>query len=348
MKIKVLIVDDSAVMRNVLAELLSAQADMQVIGMAHDAWHARELIKQTNPDVVTLDVEMPGMDGLDFLERLMRLRPTPVVMVSSATESGSHETLRALELGAVDFIAKPRAGALGDYAELLAEKVRTAAKVQVSKKMVSLAQGALSPLGGNMPSGGLVAIGASTGGTEAIRDVLIRLPVDCPPIVIAQHMPPGFTQSFAQRLNDLCKIAVSEARDDELALSGHAYVAPGHSHLLVIKRGTGYALKLAQTEPVNRHRPSVDVLFNSVALAAGASAVGIILTGMGKDGARGLLEMREAGAYTLAQDEMSCVVFGMPREAIAIGAADEIVALPDMATRLMAALRARAGAKRIA
>lgn len=345
MKIRVLIVDDSAVMREVLADMIAAQPDMQVVGMAEDAWAARDMIKQTNPDVLTLDVEMPGMDGLDFLSRLMRLRPMPVVMVSSATEDGSNETLRALELGAVDFIPKPRVGTSIDvveYTDLLAEKLRAAARVNVTRHVAATGGRTVSAQS-VMPKDGLIAIGASTGGTEAIREILTVMPANCPPIVIAQHMPAGFTQSFAHRLNDLCKITVSEARDSEPVLPGHAYIAPGHSHLRVLGRpGSGYSLTLDQGEPVNRHRPSVDVLFDSVANTAGSAAVGVILTGMGKDGAKGLLAMHAAGAYTLAQNEASCVVFGMPREAIALGAADEIVALPEMATRLMAALRDRA------
>lgn len=351
MKIRVLIVDDSAVMREVLTDMVSAQPDLQVVGTAKDAWQARELIKQTNPDVLTLDVDLPGMDGLDFLSRLMRLRPMPVVMVSSATEEGSRETMLALELGAVDFIPKPRAGnpaAISEYADLLAEKLRAAAKAHVNLA-ASVADHRLSATQGAMPVGALVAIGASTGGTEAIREILVDLPPDSPPIVITQHMPAGFTQSFAHRLNDLCKITVSEARDGEAALPGHAYIAPGHSHLRVIGRPvTGYSLKLDQGEPVNRHRPSVDVMFATVAATAGSAAIGVLLTGMGKDGAKGLQLMHAAGAHTVAQDEASCVVYGMPREAVALGAADEIVPLSGIAGRMIAVLRDRAAARRLA
>ncbi len=349
MKIRVLIVDDSAVMREVLTGMISAQPDLQVVGAAEDAWQARELIKQTNPDVLTLDVDMPGMDGLDFLSRLMRLRPMPVVMVSSATEGGSRETLRALELGAVDFIPKPRAESPpAEYAELLAEKLRAAARAHVNLA-TSVAEHRLIASQGAMPAGTLVAIGASTGGTEAIREILVDMPPDSPPIVITQHMPAGFTQSFAHRLNDLCKITVSEARDGEPALPGHAYIAPGHSHLRVLGRpASGYSLRLDQGEPVNRHRPSVDVMFETVAVAAGSAAIGVLLTGMGKDGAKGLLAMHAAGAHTFAQDEASCVVYGMPREAAALGAADEILPLSGIAGRMIAVLRDRAAARRLA
>ncbi len=340
-KIKVLIVDDSALIRSVMSEIVSSHSDMEVVGVAPDPLVARELIKQTNPDVLTLDVEMPKMDGLDFLEKLMRLRPMPVVMVSSLTERGSEITMRALELGAVDFVTKPKISiqsGMREYAELIADKIRAAAKARIKPRTLPVPgaaqQGQLASLRNPLISSEkLIIIGASTGGTEAIREFLMQMPSDCPGILIAQHMPEGFTTSFARRLDSLCKISVREAAGDERVLPGHAFIAPGHSHLLLARSGANYVTKIEQSPPVNRHRPSVDVLFRSAAAAAGKNAVGVILTGMGKDGAQGMLEMKEAGAYNFAQDEASCVVFGMPREAIALGAAQEVgplQALPGM------------------
>jgi two-component system chemotaxis response regulator CheB len=334
-KIKVVIVDDSALIRSVMTEIVNSQPDMEVVGVAPDPLVARELIKRTNPDVLTLDVEMPKMDGLDFLEKLMRLRPMPVLMVSSLTERGSEITMRALELGAVDFVTKPKISiqsGMREYAELIADKIRATARARVKARTVQ-APGAASP--SPLPqlrspltsSEKLIIIGASTGGTEAIREFLMQMPSDCPGILIAQHMPEGFTSSFARRLDSLCKISVVESAGNERVLPGHAYIAPGHSHLLLTRSGANYMTKIEQSEPVNRHRPSVDVLFRSAAQAAGKNAVGVILTGMGKDGAQGMLEMKNAGAYNFAQDEASCVVFGMPREAIAIGASHEVAPL---------------------
>jgi two-component system chemotaxis response regulator CheB len=334
--IKVLIVDDSALIRSVMSEIISSQPDMQVVGVAPDPLVARELIKQTNPDVLTLDVEMPKMDGLDFLEKLMRLRPMPVVMVSSLTERGSEITMRALELGAVDFVTKPKISiqsGMREYTELIADKIRAAAKARIKPRTLApgAAPTALPALRNPLTSSEkLIIIGASTGGTEAIREFLMQMPSDCPGILIAQHMPEGFTTSFARRLDSLCKISVREAGGDERVLPGHAYIAPGHSHLLLGRSGANYVTRIEQSEPVNRHRPSVDVLFRSAAQAAGKNAVGVILTGMGKDGAAGMLDMKAAGAYNFAQDEASCVVFGMPREAIALGASHEVGALVDL------------------
>jgi two-component system chemotaxis response regulator CheB len=341
MKIKVLIVDDSALIRSVMREIISSQQDMEVVGVAPDPLVARELIKQTNPDVLTLDVEMPKMDGLDFLEKLMRLRPMPVVMVSSLTERGSEITLRALELGAVDFVTKPKMSiesGMREYTELIADKIRAASKARVKPRQLA-APGAARPAdGGALPlirnpltsSEKLIIIGASTGGTEAIKDFLIQMPSDCPGILITQHMPEGFTRSFAKRLDSICKISVKEADSGERVLPGHAFIAPGHSHLMLARSGANYVTQLDQGPPVNRHRPSVDVLFNSAAVCAGKNAVGVIMTGMGKDGAQGMLEMKKAGAYNFAQDEASCVVFGMPREAIAVGATHEVGAINDL------------------
>ncbi|SDF91293.1 protein-glutamate methylesterase/protein-glutamine glutaminase [Paraburkholderia phenazinium] len=352
-KIKVLCVDDSALIRSLMTEIINGQPDMTVVATAPDPLVARELIKQHNPDVLTLDVEMPRMDGLDFLEKLMRLRPMPVVMVSSLTERGNEITLRALELGAVDFVTKPKVGirdGMLDYSEKLADKVRAAARARV--RQAAPVQHAGTPAAAGAPASApapnfnnpllstekLIIVGASTGGTEAIREVLVPLPPDAPAVLIAQHMPPGFTKSFAQRLNGLCRITVKEAEHGERVLPGHAYIAPGHAHLLLARSGANYIAHLSDDPPVNRHRPSVDVLFRSAAQHAGKNAVGVILTGMGRDGAAGLLEMKKAGAYTLAQDEASCIVFGMPREAIALGAADEIASLPEMSRRVMVRL----------
>jgi len=350
MKIKVLIVDDSALIRSVMSEIIGSQPDMEVVGVAPDPLVARDLIKQTNPDVLTLDVEMPKMDGLDFLEKLMRLRPMPVVMVSSLTERGSEITLRALELGAVDFVTKPKLSiqsGMREYAELIADKIRGAAKARVKPRQVASAgagqggEGALPLIRNPLTSSEkLIIVGASTGGTEAIKDFLVQMPSDCPGILITQHMPEGFTRSFAKRLDGICKISVKEAENGERILPGHAFIAPGHSHLLLARSGANYVTQLDQGPPVNRHRPSVDVLFNSAAACAGKNAVGVILTGMGKDGALGMLEMKKAGAYNFAQDEATCVVFGMPREAIAAGGTHEVGALNDLPGMVLAYLAA--------
>lgn len=352
-KIKVLCVDDSALIRDLLTEIINSQGDMEVVAVAPDPLVARDLIKQHNPDVLTLDVEMPRMDGLDFLERLMRLRPMPVLMVSSLTQAGSEVTLRALELGALDFISKPQIGirnGMLDYSELIAEKIRAAARSrpraprQAPPADAPKAAPLRAPL---LSSEKLVIIGASTGGTEAIRAVLEPLPANSPAILIAQHMPGGFTRSFAERLDRLCNISVKEAEDGERILPGHAYIAPGTAHLKLVRSGANYVARLDDGPPVNRHRPSVDVLFRSAAENAGRNAVGVLLTGMGKDGARGLLEMRQAGAFTFAQDEASCVVFGMPREGIALGGACEVVSLDQMAERILKQVAASGRAQRV-
>lgn len=339
-KIKVLVVDDSALIRSVMTEIINDQVDMEVVGAAPDPLVAREMIKALNPDVLTLDVEMPKMDGLDFLEKLMRLRPMPVVMVSSLTERGSEITLRALELGAVDFVTKPKISiknGMLEYAELISDKIRAAARARiVPRSALAVASSALPTLGNPLLSSEkLIVIGASTGGTEAIKEFLMQMPSDCPGIMITQHMPEGFTKSFASRLNTLCKIAVKEAEGGERVLPGHAYIAPGHSHLLLVRSGANYMTQLEQSAPVNHHRPSVDVLFASAATAAGKNAVGVILTGMGKDGAQQMLTMKQAGAHTFAQDEASCVVFGMPGAAIAIGAVDEVADIKALPAKVL-------------
>ncbi len=345
-KIKVLVIDDSALIRGVMKEIINREHDMECVGAAPDPLVAREMIKALNPDVLTLDVEMPKMDGLDFLERLMRLRPMPVLMVSTLTERGSDITFRALELGAVDFVSKPKLDivrGMEDYAIEIADKIRAVSQARVRKRLMSpvvqesLSADAILPsfAGRFSSTEKLIVIGASTGGTEAIKEILTKLPADAPGVLVTQHMPEHFTKSFADRLNTLCKISVKEAEHNERILPGYAYIAPGHSHLLLKRSGARYIVDLSQGPLVNRHRPSVDVLFRSAANVAGANALGIILTGMGKDGVHGLLEMKQAGSHTIAQDEASCVVFGMPKEAIAAGAVSEILPLQHIARRTM-------------
>ncbi len=345
MKLKVLVVDDSALIRSIMKEIINRQPDMELVGAAPDAYVARELIKQLNPDVLTLDVEMPKMDGLDFLEKLMRLRPLPVLMVSSLTESGSETTLRALELGAVDFVTKPKLGiqsGMMEYCDLIADKIRLVASAKIKRHTFSETAplnklvDSITPLRGKSFSmERLIGIGASTGGTEAIRSFLTQMPSDCPAILIAQHMPEGFTRSFARRLMALCEISVKEAEDEEPVLPGTAYIAPGNRHLLLRRNGECYMTKLDSGPPVNRHRPSVDLLFSSIAANAGDNAVGVIMTGMGKDGASGLLDMKKAGSVNFAQDEASCAVYGMPKEAVAVGAVHVVAPLDDLPFRVL-------------
>ena len=348
-KTRVVVVDDSALVRTLLAEIINRTADLQCIGTAADPLAAREAIRSLNPDVITLDVEMPRMDGLDFLARLMRLRPMPVVMVSTLTERGAETTLRALELGAVDFVAKPKIG-IADGLQRLADditaKIRAAAAAQVRRAAPgpsAPAAASEAPPLGRVSTEKLVFIGASTGGTEATKEVLLRLPPDSPAVVVTQHMPPGFTRSYAARLDGLTRIRVKEADDGERVLPGHAYIAPGGRHLSVERSGANYVARVRDGEPVNRHRPSVEVLFESAARVVGPNAFGIMLTGMGADGAKAMRAMRDAGAYNICQDEASCVVFGMPREAIAAGAAHEVLPLAQIAPRLLERLRATAG-----
>jgi two-component system, chemotaxis family, protein-glutamate methylesterase/glutaminase len=339
-KINVLIIDDSALIRSILTEVINSFPDMQAVGAASNPLQAREMIKTLNPDVLTLDVEMPHMDGLTFLEKLMRLRPMPVLMISSLTERGSEAALRSLELGAVDFLPKPKLGiadGMRDYADTIREKIRAAFQAKGKFRVSATpSREALPALGARIGSTEkIIALGASTGGTEAIKEFLIRLPADAPGIVIAQHMPEAFTKSFAARLDSLCKITVKEAEGNERVLPGHAYIAPGHSHLLLKRSGANYMTELSQSAPVNHHRPSVEVLFRSVAQNAGKNVIGVMLTGMGKDGAIGMMEMRQAGAYNFAQDEATCVVYGMPKEAVAVGAVHESVPIQEMAQKVL-------------
>ncbi len=352
-KTRVVVVDDSALVRGLLAQIIDRQPDMCCVGAAADPLVAREMIRNLDPDVITLDVEMPRMDGLDFLARLMRLRPMPVVMVSTLTERGADVTLKALELGAVDFVAKPKIGVADGLRQLgddITEKVRAAARARVHRLAVAPAAGgapAGSPIAaslGRLSTEKIIFIGASTGGTEATREVLASLPADSPAVMITQHMPPGFTRSYAARLDGLCRIRVAEAADGERVLPGHAYIAPGGLHLSVERSGANYIARVRDGEPVNRHKPSVEVLFDSAARVVGRNALGVMLTGMGGDGAKAMRAMRDAGSWNIAQDEASCVVFGMPREAIAHGAAHEVLPLSQIAPRLMDWLRTHAGA----
>ena len=373
-KTRVVVVDDSALVRGLLAEIINRQPDMECVGAASDPLVAREMIRNLNPDVITLDVEMPRMDGIDFLSKLMRLRPMPVVMVSTLTERGAEVTLRALELGAVDFVAKPKIGVadgLRQLAEDITDKVRSAALAHVRRlPPAAVAHAGGSPgasIGGTATPGAqaagahaprqaapvaalgrlstekIIFIGASTGGTEATKEVLMNLPADCPAVVITQHMPPGFTKSYAARLDSLCRIRVKEAVDGDRILPGHAYIAPGGLHLSVERSGANYVARVRDGEPVNRHKPSVEVLFDSAARVVGQNALGVMLTGMGADGARAMKAMRDAGSWNLCQDETSCVVFGMPREAIAHGAAHEVLPLQRIAPALVERLRSTVG-----
>ncbi len=349
-KIRVLVVDDSALVRSLLAEIINRESDMECVGTANDPLIAREMIRELNPDVLTLDIEMPKMDGIEFLGRLMRLRPMPVLMISTLTERGAEVTMRALELGAVDFVAKPRIGVvdgINDLASQIVDKVRVAAQAHVRRSTAPSASGNASTTPqtrnasiGRVSTEKLICIGASTGGTEAIKEILVRMPADAPGIVITQHMPPGFTTSFAARLNGLCQIAVKEAAQGERILPGHAYIAPGGKQFRIEKSGANYLCQVEDGELVNRHKPSVEVLFKSAARVVGRNAFGIMLTGMGNDGAKAMKEMRDCGSYNYVQDEASCVVFGMPREAILHGAADEVLPLLAIAPALLAKLGA--------
>ena len=346
-KIKVLIVDDSRMIRDVLTDILKEHDDIEVVGAAADAFQARDMIKDLDPDVITLDIEMPKMNGLEFLDKLMRAKPMPVVMISAATEKGSEVTFRALELGAVDFVTKPKLNEStpDDYGNQIAEKIRAAKSARLRPPRRANPEDTVTfpapVLKRPVPKGiktseRIIAVGASTGGTEAIREFLIGMTADSPGIVIVQHMPENFTRMFAERLDGLCQINVKEAEHNDPILPGHAYIAPGGKHLWV-KREEGQLLcKLSTEPPMNLHRPSVDFLFLSCAKFVGADAVGVIMTGMGKDGAKGMLKMKEAGCYNIAQDEATSVIFGMPREAIEIDAVHEVAPLGKLRDKALA------------
>ncbi len=339
-KIQVLVVDDSAVMRGLMTRIINAQPDMTVAAVASDPLIAINRIRIAAPDVITLDIEMPRMSGLEFLEKLMRFKPLPVVMVSSLTDRGADATMRALELGAVDFIAKPQslAGNLETYAAEVVEKLRAAAGSRV-KPMLNQRNAVHPPAPRGAFAAGtayqVIVVGASTGGVEALRDLLEPLPPDMPPILIAQHMPAGFTSSFATRLNSVCALDVKEGQDGDALRTGQAYIAPGGRHMTLSRGARGLAIQLSDDPPVNRHRPSVDSLFRSAARLAGKRCIGVILTGMGADGASAMLELRESGARNIAQDEASCVVFGMPMQAIKAGAVHDVLPLEAIPRRLV-------------
>ncbi|MGD8784717.1 MAG: chemotaxis response regulator protein-glutamate methylesterase [Thioalkalispiraceae bacterium] len=356
-KIKVLVIDDSALIRQVLTELLNSDPEIEVVGTAQDPIIARDKIKQLNPDVLTLDVEMPKMDGITFLRNLMRLRPMPVVMVSTLTQQGADVTFEALELGAIDFVTKPSLDIkeqLQGYVEEITEKVRIASRAKVTaitdrarnkdKDVKRTADVVLekraAPAATKLKTTEkIIAIGASTGGTEAIREVLEYMPADAPSIVITQHIPPKFSTSFAQRMDSISAMTVYEAEDGQQIVPGHVYIAPGDRHLLVERSGARYYCRLNDGPAVSRHKPSVDVLLRSVAQCVGPNAIGVMLTGMGDDGARGMLEMKEAGAATLAQDEATSVVWGMPGEAVKCGAVDTQLPLSSIAGKLISLVR---------
>jgi two-component system chemotaxis response regulator CheB len=352
-KTKVLVVDDSALVRQILTEILNSDPSIDVVGVASDPFMAREKIKEINPDVLTLDVEMPRMDGITFLRNLMRLRPMPVIMVSTLTEHGAEITLDALEIGAIDFITKPKidlAHTLKAYADELINKVKLASNVCVRSRAEKVtgyktqSQSQLSEMA-KLANNGLVrhfkttdkiiAIGASTGGTEAIKDVLTRLPADAPGIVITQHIPEAFSGPFAKRMDKAAAVTVYEAKDGQIIVPGHAYIAPGNRHLEVVRDGARYVCRLCDGPTVNQHKPSVDVMFRSVAQHAGRNSIGVILTGMGYDGASGMLEMKQTGAATIAQDEKTSVVWGMPGEAVKLGGVDKIMPLLNIADEVI-------------
>lgn len=340
--IKVLVVDDSALIRSLLSEIIKNEPDFLLVGAASDAYVARDMVNQYRPDVITLDVEMPKVDGLTFLEKLMKARPTPVIMISSLTEQGAEVTLRALELGAVDYLAKPKidiAKGIEEYRQEIVAKIKTAALAKVSNKPKAKLTSTTPSLRFKTTEK-IIAIGASTGGTEAIKTVLTTMPIDSPGIVITQHMPPGFTTSFAKRLNGLCRITVLEAQGDERIVPGHAYLAPGDRHLTVVRSGADYRIVLTDGPRVSGHKPSVDVMFESVAESVASNALAVVLTGMGKDGALGIRYIAEHGGFTMAQDEATSLIFGMPQEAIKTGCVKQVVGLESISCKLIEVLNA--------
>ena len=344
MPIRALVVDDSAVARKVVSTILDEDPEIEVVGIARDPYDARDKIKQLAPDVITLDVEMPRMDGITFLRNLMRLRPTPVVMVSTLTQKGADITMEALRIGAVDFVPKPTidlSQGFGDYAVDLRDKVRAAARAKVRAYEPSVREKTRRKVTTFRCTDQLIAIGSSTGGTEAVREILEDLPTACPAIVVAQHIPPGFAESFAERLDRECPMRVHSASDGQLIQPGNVYIAPGEQHLEVRSDGARWRCKVHDGERVNRHRPSVDVLFHSVAKNVATNAIGVMLTGMGNDGAQGMLAMKQAGAPTIAQDEATSVVWGMPGSAVKAGAVDKVLPLHEIPTKLQLLCRER-------
>ena len=354
-KIRVLIIDDSVLIRKILTEILNSSPEIEVVGAAADPLIAREMIKQLHPDVLTLDIEMPHMDGITFLRNLMRLRPTPVVMISTLTEKGAEVTLEALTLGAVDFIAKPKvdvANTLNNYADDIINKVKIAARANVSnsshraikareseKTISEVNVNAHSERKRVVASNKIIALGASTGGTEAIKAVVKSLPAETPAIVITQHLPAAFSESFVRHIDLITAMTACIPKDGQSVETGHIYLAPGDKHMMIKKEGAGYIIKLHDGEPVNRHKPAVDVMFNSVANSAGANAIAVLLTGMGADGAAGMKEMHDAGAKTVIQDEPSSVVWGMPGAAFKLGCTDFVVPLQDVANKILSLVK---------
>ncbi|MFT5276488.1 MAG: two-component system chemotaxis response regulator CheB [Glaciecola sp.] len=349
MDIKVLVVDDSALIRSLLGEIIRQAPGMQLVGAAPDAYIAKDMVMDLKPDVITLDIEMPKIDGLTFLDRLMKATPTPVLMISTLTEKGADATIKALELGAIDFIPKPKidvARGLSEYQKEIVDKIRIAAKSKPKQRAKSAKKAARIPIH-YQGTETIVGIGASTGGTEAIREVLQQLSPAFPATIITQHMPPAFTKSFAARLNTLCDMTVKEAQDGERVLPGNAYIAPGNKHLKLIRHGADYRIKLDDGPLVSGHKPSVDVMFQSMAETVGKNAVATILTGMGKDGATGMLTLCEAGALTMAQNEASCVVYGMPKAAVELGATRHIFPLEKMSMALTKAVEKKGSGTRL-
>jgi two-component system chemotaxis response regulator CheB len=354
-KIRVLIIDDSVLIRKILTEILNSSPEIEVVGAAADPLIARDMIKQLHPDVLTLDIEMPHMDGITFLRNLMRLRPTPVVMISTLTEKGAEVTLEALTLGAVDFIAKPKvdvANTLNNYADDIINKVKIAARANVSNSSHRAIKAkepdkTISEVNVNshferkrvVASNKIIALGASTGGTEAIKAVVKSLPAETPAIVITQHLPAAFSESFVRHIDLITAMTACIPKDGQSVETGHIYLAPGDKHMMIKKEGNGYIIKLHDGEPVNRHKPAVDVMFSSVANSAGANAIAVLLTGMGADGAVGMKEMHDAGAKTVIQDESSSVVWGMPGAAFKLGCTDFVVPLQDVANKILSLVK---------
>lgn len=338
-KIKVLIVDDSAIVRKIFSEELSKFVDIEIVGTAPDPFIARDKILKLQPDVITLDIEMPRMDGITFLTKLMKHYPLPVIIVSSLTQKGGKLTLEAMDKGAVEVIAKPGGSySVGDMSVQLADKIRAASRVRVTKRDLGKAFGVAKPVrikAITRTTNKVIAIGASTGGTEALKNVLIRMPQNSPGITVVQHMPANFTTAFAERLNGICQITVREARNNDSVIPGTALIAPGNFHMILRRSGARYYVQIKDGPMVHHQRPAVDVLFKSTAQYAGSNSIGVILTGMGSDGAKGLLEMKNAGARTIAQDENTCVVFGMPREAINLGAVDKVAPIDRIAGEII-------------